>query len=115
MTTDEVEAVAARELTELQRRERDYRGDRPPPDLTARTVILVDDGLATGSSMWAALLAARQDDPARIVVAVPVADPGDADVARERQGRHAKTVTSTAAETQTCPCRRGRSPAKHRS
>jgi len=75
MTTDEVEAVAARELTELQRRERDYRGDRPPPDLTARTVILVDDGLATGSSMWAALLAARQDDPARIVVAVPFADP----------------------------------------
>jgi erythromycin esterase-like protein/predicted phosphoribosyltransferase len=75
MTTDDVEAVAARELPELERRERTYRGDRPPPDVTGRTVILVDDGLATGSSMWAAVLAVRQDDPAKVVVAVPVADP----------------------------------------
>jgi erythromycin esterase-like protein/predicted phosphoribosyltransferase len=75
MTTDEVEAIATRELAELERRERAYRGDRPPPDVTGKTVILVDDGLATGSSMWAAVLAVRADDPARIVVAVPVADP----------------------------------------
>jgi predicted phosphoribosyltransferase len=75
MTTDEVEAVAARELSELERRERAYRGDSPPPDVTGKTVILVDDGLATGSSMWAAVLAVRADDPARVVVAVPVADP----------------------------------------
>jgi erythromycin esterase-like protein/predicted phosphoribosyltransferase len=68
-----IEAVDAREMRELERRERAYRGDRPPPDLTGRTVILVDDGLATGSTMMAAVQAARQDDPARIVVAVPVA------------------------------------------
>jgi erythromycin esterase-like protein len=52
-----------------------YRGDRPPPDVAGRTVILVDDGLATGSTMMAAVEAVRLDDPARIVVAVPVADP----------------------------------------
>jgi erythromycin esterase-like protein/predicted phosphoribosyltransferase len=75
LTVDQVEAVAARELTELERRERDYRDARPPPSLTGKTAILVDDGLATGSTMWAAVLATRQEDPARIVVAVPVADP----------------------------------------
>jgi erythromycin esterase-like protein/predicted phosphoribosyltransferase len=75
MTTDDVEAVATRELTELERRERAYRGDRPPPDVTGMTVVLVDDGLATGSSMWAAVFAVDQDDPARVAVAVPVADP----------------------------------------
>ena len=75
MTTDQIEAVAARELPELERRERLYRGDRPPPDVCGKTVVLVDDGLATGSSMSAAVLAVRQDDPAKVVVAVPVADP----------------------------------------
>jgi putative phosphoribosyl transferase len=70
-----IEAIEARERRELERRERAYRGDRPPPVLTGRTVILVDDGLATGSSMLAAVQAVRQDDPARVVVAVPVADP----------------------------------------
>ncbi|MEA2247478.1 MAG: hypothetical protein QOH46_2007, partial [Solirubrobacteraceae bacterium] len=71
-----IEAIDARERRELERRERAYRGERPPPDLTGRTVILVDDGLATGSTMLAAVQAAREDDPARVVVAVPVADPG---------------------------------------
>jgi erythromycin esterase-like protein/predicted phosphoribosyltransferase len=70
-----IEAIDAKERRELDRRERAYRGDRPPPDLAGRTVILVDDGLATGSTMLAALWAVREDDPARIVVAVPVADP----------------------------------------
>jgi putative phosphoribosyl transferase len=70
-----IEAIEARERRELERRERAYRGDRPPPDLTGRTVILVDDGLATGSTMLAAVQAVRQDNPARVVVAVPVADP----------------------------------------
>jgi erythromycin esterase-like protein/predicted phosphoribosyltransferase len=79
MTTEDVEAVATYELAELERREREYRGDRPPPDVTGRTVVLVDDGLATGSSMWAAVLAVGQDDPARVVVAVPVADPDVSD------------------------------------
>jgi predicted phosphoribosyltransferase len=68
-----IESVAAREQRELERRERVYRGDRPPPDLRDRTVILIDDGLATGSTMRAAAAAVRRQQPARIVVAVPVA------------------------------------------
>jgi erythromycin esterase-like protein/predicted phosphoribosyltransferase len=71
-----IEAVDAKERRELDRRERLYRGDRPPPEIAGKTVILVDDGLATGSTMLAAVHALRQDDPARIVVAVPVGDPG---------------------------------------
>jgi len=70
-----VEQVAARERLELQRREQAYRDDRPPIDVRDRTVILVDDGLATGSSMQAAVKALRRGQPARLVVAVPVAAP----------------------------------------
>jgi erythromycin esterase-like protein/predicted phosphoribosyltransferase len=70
-----IEAIDAKERRELERRERAYRGDRPPPDLAGRTVILVDDGLATGSTMLAALQAVRLDDPARVLAAVPVAAP----------------------------------------
>ena len=69
----EIDAAAARELQELARRQRLYRGDRPPPDVAGRTVILVDDGLATGATMRAAIRASRQQQPARIVVAVPTA------------------------------------------
>ena len=68
-----IDAVAARERQELARRERLYRGGRPPPDLRGRTVILVDDGLATGATMFAAIEALRKLNPARIVVAVPTA------------------------------------------
>jgi putative phosphoribosyl transferase len=68
-----IEAVANWELQELQRRERLYRGKRSPPDVKGKTVILVDDGLATGSTMLAAVQALRKMGPARIVVAVPVA------------------------------------------
>jgi predicted phosphoribosyltransferase len=68
-----IEAVAAREQAELARRERLYRGDRPPLDVRGHTVILVDDGLATGATMHAAVRALRQRQPARIVVAVPTA------------------------------------------
>ena len=71
----EIAAVADRELHELSRRERLYRGDHPPPDVGGRTVILVDDGLATGATMRAAVQALRQQQPARIVVAVPTASP----------------------------------------
>jgi putative phosphoribosyl transferase len=67
-----IDAVAAREQRELERREREYRGDRMPLPLANRTVILVDDGLATGSTMRAAVMAVRQQHPARVIVAVPV-------------------------------------------
>jgi predicted phosphoribosyltransferase len=70
-----LESVIAAEQKELERRERIYRGDRPPPDVRGRTVILVDDGLATGSTMRAAVAALRQQGPARIVVAVPIGAP----------------------------------------
>ena len=68
-----VDAVTAREQQELQRRERLYRGDRPPPAIKDRTVIVVDDGLATGSTMKAAVAALREQQPARLIVAVPTA------------------------------------------
>jgi erythromycin esterase-like protein/predicted phosphoribosyltransferase len=67
-----VEQVAVRERLELERRDALYRGNRRPPIMRDRTVILVDDGLATGSTMQAAIVALRQQAPARIVVAVPV-------------------------------------------
>src|SRR5205807_2109471 len=67
-----IDAVAADELWELERRERAYRGSRPEPDVRGKTVSLVDDGLATGSTMRAAATALRQQNPARIVIAVPV-------------------------------------------
>jgi predicted phosphoribosyltransferase len=70
-----IERVARRELQELQRRERSYRGNRPPPEVRAKTVMLVDDGLATGASMRAAVSGLRTQKPARIVVAVPTAAP----------------------------------------
>lgn len=74
--SDEVIArVAAQEERELDRRERLYRRNRPLKDLQGRTVILVDDGLATGATMWAAVVTVRKQQPAQIVIAVPVAAP----------------------------------------
>jgi putative phosphoribosyl transferase len=73
VTDAELAAVAAAEARELERRERRYRGGIPPPDVAGRTVILVDDGLATGATMAAAATALRAQRPARLVVAVPVA------------------------------------------
>jgi len=70
-----IDSIAEREQQELERREQSYRVDRPPPDLNGRVVILIDDGLATGSTMRAAAAALRKQDPARIVVAVPVSSP----------------------------------------
>ncbi|MBS0451227.1 MAG: phosphoribosyltransferase [Proteobacteria bacterium] len=68
-----LEEIVQREQLELQRRERAYRGDRPAPSLQGRPVLLVDDGLATGATMSAAVQAARMQAPSRIGVAVPVA------------------------------------------
>lgn len=83
VTPEEVAAAVARELPELQRREQLYRGQSPAPDLHGRTVIVVDDGLATGATMHAALLAIRQQQPAHLVMAVPV---GAADSCDALQG-----------------------------
>jgi len=70
-----VDAITRREQAELERRERLYRGARPPLDVRGKTVILIDDGLATGSSMYAAVAGLRAKQPGRIVVAVPTAAP----------------------------------------
>jgi putative phosphoribosyl transferase len=70
-----VERVAAAELVELRRREQLYRGDRPRVDVAGCTALLVDDGLATGASVLAAVQAVRAARPARVVVAVPVGAP----------------------------------------
>lgn len=77
-----VEAVAKREQLELERRERLYRGDRPAPQIAGRTVILVDDGLATGATMRAAALSVRQLGPAHLCIAVPVGAPESCDALR---------------------------------
>jgi putative phosphoribosyl transferase len=70
-----IEEVARQEQAELERRERTYRDSRPPAELRNRVVLLIDDGLATGSTMKAAVQAVRAHAPARIVVAVPVGSP----------------------------------------
>jgi predicted phosphoribosyltransferase len=72
---EQIEQVAAREQRELERRQQAYRGDQAPPDLEGKTVILVDDGLATGATMRAAVQAVRSQEPERLVVAVPTAPP----------------------------------------
>ena len=78
--SEAIEAVTARETAELQRREQIYREGRPAPELRDRIVILVDDGLATGATMRAAVKALQQQDPAKVIVAVPV---GPADTCGE--------------------------------
>jgi putative phosphoribosyl transferase len=70
-----IHQVVVREQRELERWERLYRDDRPAPDLFGRTLILVDDGLATGATLRAAVIAIRQQEPTRIVVAVPISSP----------------------------------------
>jgi predicted phosphoribosyltransferase len=90
-----IAAVAARERQELDRRQRIYRGDRPPPDVRGRVVILVDDGLATGSTMRAALAALRKQGPQRVVVAVPV---GSAETCDEFRALADETVCARTPE-----------------
>jgi putative phosphoribosyl transferase len=83
LSPETIDRVAQRELGELNRREQLYRGNRPPVDVEGRTVVLVDDGLATGSTMRAAAAALRQKNAARIVVAVPVAAPQTCEYLRD--------------------------------
>jgi predicted phosphoribosyltransferase len=75
LSDDAVDEIARRERDELERRERVYRDGRPPPDLNGKTVIMADDGLATGATMVAALRSVRRFAPGRVVAAVPVASP----------------------------------------
>lgn len=81
---DELDRVTERERRELDRRERAFRGPRPPLDVRGRTIVVVDDGIATGATMRAAVRALRQGGPARLIVAVPVAPAGSVrELARE--------------------------------
>jgi len=73
ITNAQVEWITAEVRKELDRRASVYRGDRPPLDVSGKTVLLVDDGVATGASVYAAILALRQMEPARLLLAVPVA------------------------------------------
>lgn len=82
ISPDAIEQEAAAELKELERREHLYRADRPPLDLRDRTVILIDDGLATGATMRVSANAVRQQQPKQIIAAVPVAAPEICDPTR---------------------------------
>jgi putative phosphoribosyl transferase len=84
ISREQVEAVEHRELAELERRERTFRAGRPTLDVENKTAIVVDDGLATGASMAAAIDALRTKHPARIVGAVPVASPDTCEAMSER-------------------------------
>ena len=82
ITESIIEAVADKEQVELERRERLYRGNAPFPAVTAKTIVLIDDGVATGSTMRAAVAALRRQHPDRIIVAVPVAPPSSCEILR---------------------------------
>lgn len=73
ISQDDIDKVARRELDELKRRDQAYRGDRPSPDLANKSVILVDDGVATGATMFAAIDAVKQQSATEVIVAIPVA------------------------------------------
>jgi putative phosphoribosyl transferase len=88
-------SVAAIERQELARREQAYRGERPPVAVEGRTVILVDDGLATGSTMRAAVAALRRRHPARIIVAVPTAAPETCEELKQEVDEIACAMTPT--------------------
>lgn len=89
-----IDAVVSREWQEVARRERLSRGSRPQPDVRGRTVILVDDGLATAATMHAAIKTLRQQNPARIVVAVPMAPPEACEEMKKRADEVVCAITS---------------------
>jgi putative phosphoribosyl transferase len=88
----EIEPIEREERAELERRERRYRGGRPPLDVAGKQVVIVDDGVATGSTMQAALEALRLGGPGALVVATPAAAPR----ARDRLAAHADAVVCVA-------------------
>lgn len=90
-----LEAVAAAEREELERRERAYRDERPPPEVRGRVVLVVDDGLATGATVRAAVVAVRAQEPARVVVAVPT---GAATTCEELRAHADEVVCATTPE-----------------
>ncbi len=90
-----IESITARETAELERREQSYRDGRPAPELRDRVVILVDDGLATGATMRAAVKALRHRGAAKIVVAVPVGPP---DTCREFEDEADETICASVPE-----------------
>jgi len=90
-----IESITAKETAELERREQSYRHGRPAPELRDRVVILVDDGLATGATMRAAVKALRQRGATKIVVAVPVGPP---DTCREFEDEADETICATVPE-----------------
>jgi putative phosphoribosyl transferase len=90
-----IESITVRETAELERREQSYRDGRPAPELRNRVVILVDDGLATGATMHAAVKALRQRGVAKIVVAVPVGPP---DTCREFEDEADETICASTPE-----------------
>ena len=92
VSDETLRALIARERSELERREQLYRGDRPLPRLDGRTVIVVDDGLATGATMYAAVTALGTLHPARVVVATPIAS------------REAEATLRTVADAVVCAC-----------
>jgi putative phosphoribosyl transferase len=95
ISEEQIQEALRRELEELRRRETAYRDGRPPRDLRGKTVILVDDGLATGSSMRAAARAVRRHGPARTVIAVPVASRSTCDQFRDEVDEVVCAVTPT--------------------
>ena len=90
-----IESITQREMIEVQRREEKYRDGRPAPEISGRTVILIDDGLATGATMRAAVKALRQRGAAKIVVAVPVGPP---DTCKEFEDEADEVVCASAPE-----------------
>lgn len=87
VTEDQIQETVSRETEELQRRERVYRGDRPYPELRDKTVLLIDDGLATGSTMLVAVRAVKQQYPRQIIVGVPVAAPDSVEMIAQEVDR----------------------------
>ena len=94
LSEDEIEQAAEEVRQEIVRRTAIYRGDKPPPDVEDKSVILVDDGLASGYTMLAAIESLRKHEPSSVIVAVPVASQGAAKLVRPKADRLAALIVS---------------------